>query len=101
MILEAGSLYDLVSTWAEMQLLVSEEAALITGYGFDPDISWALTTLTLDWEATIHLPPGHIALPAGEYDLITIAGDLYACRNQEKFLLPDTPVTVEVVSVPE
>ena len=92
--LEAGSLYTLVASWAEMKLTVTDSKAVITGYGFTPDISWALTTLTLDWQATILLPGN--GLPPGVYDLIPLGGRVFACGEEQRFPLADTPVSVWV-----
>lgn len=92
--LEAGSLYALVASWTEMKLTVTGSKAVITGYGFTPDISWALTTLTLDWQATILLPGN--GLPPGAYDLIPLGGRVFACGEERRFPLADTPVSVWV-----
>ena len=99
--LEADSLYALVSTWAEMQLQLTEDGAVITGYGFAHEIAEAFTNLVLDWEASIFFPEGNLSLESGTYELIFIKEKLYACRDQEKLLLEDTPVVVQVTSAPE
>ena len=99
--LEADSLYSLINNWVETHLTVTEGAAIIIGYGYAYEIAGAFSNLVLDWEATIVLPRAELELENGEYDLIMLKEKLYACRNQQKFLLPDGPVVVEVVSVPE
>ncbi len=99
--LEADSFYALINTWAETHLTVTEGAAVIIGYGFAYEIAGAFSNLVLDWETTIILPEEKLELKNGEYDLIMLDKELYACRNQQKYLLPDMAVTVEVVSVPE
>jgi len=96
--LEADSFYALITTWAEMQLEVTEDSALIRGYGFAPEIAEAFTTLVLDWEAEIRLPEIPDGLTPGAYDLIELDGLVYACREGEKFRLADGEVSVEIVS---
>ena len=99
--LEAPGFYDLIGTWAETQLRITDTDARITGYGYTPDIAAAFTALVLDWEARIILsaPAG---LRPGEYDLIRRDdGIVYACRGQHSYPLPDGPVRVEVRSEPE
>ena len=98
--LQAKSLYSLINTWVEMNLAVTEEAAIITGFGFAQDIAWAFTNLVFDWEASISLPRGGVGLETGEYKLIRLGEALYACRDQQKYLLADQPVVVEVKSAP-
>ncbi|MCB9040363.1 MAG: hypothetical protein H6557_27380 [Lewinellaceae bacterium] len=97
--LEADSLYALINNWVETHLTVTEGAAVIIGYGYE--IAGAFSNLVLDWEATVLLPRAGLELENGEYDLIMLGEELYACRKQQKYLLPDLAVTVEVVSVPE
>ena len=99
--LEADSLYALINNWVETHLTVTEGAAAIIGYGYAYDIAGAFSNLVLDWEATIILPRAELDLENGEYDLIMLEEELYACRNQQKYRLPDMAVAVEVVSVPE
>lgn len=99
--LEAESLFALIQTWAEMQLIVSEDTAAIIGYGYSDEIAGAFSILVFDWEATIPLPRHELDLPEGSYDLIRSNGLLHACRNQQAYPLADRPVRVEVVSVPE
>ena len=99
--LEADSLYALINNWVETHLTVTEGAAVIIGYGYAYEIAGAFSNLVLDWEATVLLPRAGLELENGEYDLIMLGEELYACRNQQKYLLPDLAVTVEVVSVPE
>lgn len=98
--LEAASFYSLISAWVEMQLLVTDEQAAISGYGFREDIAEAFSTLVLDWEASIFLPRGAIALPPGAYSLIRLGDEAFACRGQQKFPLEDHAVMVEVLSLP-
>lgn len=98
--LEAESFYAIISAWAEMQLLITDEQAAISGFGFSEDIAEAFSTLVLDWEATIFLPRDEIALPPGAYSLIRLGDEAFACRGQQKFLLEDHAVTVEVLSLP-
>ncbi|MCO6488459.1 MAG: hypothetical protein J5I98_08580 [Phaeodactylibacter sp.] len=99
--LEADSLYALINNWVETHLTVKEDTAVIIGYGYAYEIAGAFSNLVLDWEATIILPREELDLENGEYDLIILEKELYACRNQQKYLLPDMAVTVEVVSAPE
>lgn len=99
--LEADSFYALINNWVETHLTVTEGAAVIIGYGYAYEIARAFSNLVLDWEATIILPREELELENGEYDLIMLEKELYACRNQQKYLLPDGPAVVEVVSVPE
>ena len=98
--LEAKSLYSLINTWVEMNLAVTEEAAIITGFGFAHDIAWAFTNLVFDWEASILLPKDGLGLATGDYKLTRFGEELYACRDQQKYLLADQPVVVEVKSAP-
>jgi len=83
-----------------MQLEVTEESALIRGYGFAPEIAEAFTTLVLDWEAEIRLPALPPGLTPGAYDLIELDGAVYACREGDKYRLEDGAVSVEIVSEP-
>lgn len=99
--LEADRLVPLITSWAEMQLTLTGEKAIIRGFGFAHDIAEAFSALVLNWEVTVLLhasPPG---LPPGTYDLTAIGEDLYATHDQQKFLVPDGPVTVEVTAVAE
>lgn len=99
--LEAPGFYDLIGTWAETRLRVTETDATIAGYGFTQDIAAAFTTLVLDWETRIILP-GPAGLPVGDYDLIRRDdGMVYACHGQQAYPLPDGAVRVEVWSEPE
>ena len=99
--LEADSLYGLIGAWAEMQLIVDDEAAKIIGYGYTDEIAAAFTTLVFDWEAAISIPREELDIPAGAYDLILTEEMLYACKDPESYSLADRPVRVEVISVPE
>jgi hypothetical protein len=99
--LEAPSLYALIGTWAETQLLVTREEARIVGYGYPQEVAAAFTALVFDWEATIFLPRETLPLTGGTYDLILKDGTLLACRDQRSTPIPDQPVRVEVRSVPE
>ncbi len=99
--LEAQSLYALIQTWAEMHLTLTEDSATITGYGYTYDIAGAFSDLVLDWEATILLPRDRLDFALGEFDLLTVGEELYAFRNQQQYPVPDGPVILEVVSMPE
>lgn len=99
--LQANSYYRLVQTWAEMQLVAEPERAYLHGYGYAHDIAQAFSALVLDWSAAIHLPEGTADLPPGNYDLIMQDGQLYACREQQRWPLPDAAVRVELLSEPE
>lgn len=99
--LEADSLLALVSTWAEMQLIVEETSATIIGYGYTDEIAEAFTILVFDWEATIILDRSQLEIPIGSYDLIRSDDQLFACKDQQSFILMDQPVKVAVLSVPE
>lgn len=101
--LEAESLYALINTWAETQLEVRPDAAVIVGYGYNEAISEAFTLLVFDWEATIHLDISDLDIPLGAYRLIRSQTTylLYACSKEDSYPIPDRPVVVEVVSVPE
>lgn len=92
--LHAESLYALINDWVEMQLLVEEEKAYLFGYGYAYEIAEAFTTLVLDWEARIYMPTP--TLPPGQYDLVMLEEGLYACQKQQKWLLEDREVRVEV-----
>lgn len=98
--LEADSFYALITTWAEMQLEITEDSATLRGYGFAPEIAEAFTTLVLDWEGEILLPALPPGLAPGAYDLIELDGLVYACREGEKYRLEDGEVSVEIVSRP-
>jgi hypothetical protein len=99
--LEAGSFYDLINTWAEMQLVVTEDSATIIGDGYVHEILEAFTVLVFDWEASIPLSKEGLDIPEGSYDLSRMGDIVHACTNQKAYPLPDRPVTVEVVSMPE
>lgn len=99
--LEATSLYALIETWAETQLLISKEEARIVGTGYPKGIAEAFSTLVFDWEATTFLLRETLPLAEGTYDLILKDGVLLACRDQESFCIKDQPVQVEVLSVSE
>jgi hypothetical protein len=99
--LEAPGFYDLIGTWAETRLRVTDTDATIAGYGFTRDIAAAFTTLVLDWEARIILSAA-AGLSPGEYELIHREdGIVYACRGQQSYPLPDGAVRVEVWCEPE
>lgn len=98
--LEAKGFYDLIGTWAEMQLVVTKDSAVIIGDGYTPEIIEALTILVLDWEASIPLPKTELELPEGSYDLSQKGAVVNACKDKQFFPLTDRPVTVEVVSMP-
>ena len=99
--LEADGFYKLINTWAEMQLVVTEESATIIGEGYTYEILKAFTALVFDWEASIPLSKESLGLSEGSYGLIREGAVVYACKDQQAYPLPDRPVTVEVVSVPE
>lgn len=99
--LEAGGFFDLINTWAEMQLVVTEDSAKIIGDGYTHEIAEAFTILVFDWEASIPLSREDLDLPEGSYDLIRDEEVVYACKDQQSHPLADRPVTVEVVSAPE
>ena len=101
LLLEAEGFIDLIGTWAEMQLVVTPDTAVIIGDGYTYDVSQALTTLVLDWEARIPLPRAALGIPGGSYDLSRKEDWVHACRGDEYFPIADRPVVVEVVSVPE
>jgi hypothetical protein len=95
--LQADSFYDLIGTWAEMQLVVPDEgAAYLHGYGFTADIAAAFSALVLDWSARIELPADSVQLEPGEYELIRLETGVYACRGGEKWLLGDVGCRVVV-----
>jgi hypothetical protein len=95
--LEAASFQSLIANWAEIQLVVTADGAILHGYGFAHDIAAAFSALVLDWEAAIHLPPAHLELAPGTYSLILLAEGLFACRGQERFRVGDGEAVVEVV----
>ena len=101
--LEAEGFFDLINTWAEMQLVVTEDTAEIIGYGYTDEIAGAFTLLVFDWEAAIPLDRSELDIPPGSYDLIRDEDkdEVHACRGEKYYVLHDRPVTVEVVSVPE
>lgn len=99
--LEAEGFFDLIGTWAEMQLVVSGDAAVIIGDGYTFEIAKAFTALVLDWEARIPLPRHELDLPDGAYDLSHQGSIVFACKGQEAYPVVDRAVRVEVVSVPE
>ena len=95
--LQADSFYDLIGTWAEMQLVVPDEGpAYLHGYGFAQDIAAAFTTLVLDWSARIELPSGAVQLAPGTYELVRLEAGVFACRGGEKWLLGDVGCRVVV-----
>ena len=95
--LEADSLYALVANPVEMQLQVTDGEAVIVGYGYPREIAGAFTELVLDWEATILPNEDEFDLEPGEYDLLMVNEELFACKDQEKQAIPDMAVVVEVV----
>ena len=99
--LEADGFYDLINTWAEMQLVVTEESATIIGEGYTYEILKAFTALVFDWEASIPIVKAGLNIPEGSYDLSRMGDKVHACTSEKAYFLPDRPVTVEVVSVPE
>lgn len=99
--LEADSLYALINDWAQMQLTVAHDYAVITGFGFHADLAGAFSALVPDWEASIFLPTTYLDWETGTYSLELVDEKCYASRNQQGFLLPDVPVVVVVVSMPE
>jgi len=99
--LEADGFYDLINTWAEMQLVVTKDSATIIGDGYTYEIAGAFTILVFDWEASIPLSKEGLGLSEGSYGLIREGAIVYACKDQQGYPLPDRPVTVEVLSVPE
>lgn len=99
--LEAQGFYDLIGTWAEMQLVVTQDSAVIIGDGYTYEISEAFTALVLDWEAHISLPKAELGIPEGSYDLSRKGDIVHACRGEKFYPLADQPVALEVISVPE
>ncbi|MCB0614606.1 MAG: hypothetical protein KDC75_14920 [Phaeodactylibacter sp.] len=99
--LEADGFYKLINTWAEMQLVVTEDSATIIGYGYTYEIAGAFTMLVFDWEASIPIAKEGLNIPEGSYDLSRMGDKVHACSSEKAYFLPDRPVTVEVVSVPE
>jgi len=99
--LEAEGFYDLINTWAEMQLVVTKDSATIIGYGYTYEIAGAFTILVFDWEASIPLSKEGLGIPEGSYDLSRMGNIVHACTSEKAYPLPDRPVTVEVLSVPE
>ena len=99
--LEAKSLFALINTWAEMQLIVQDRSAEIIGFGSTDEIAEAFTILVFDWEATISLSLDGLDIPEGSYDLIREGDIVHACRHQKSYPVTDRPVVVEVISVPE
>lgn len=99
--LEANGFYDLINTWAEMQLVVTKDAATIIGDGYTYEIAKAFTALVFDWEASIPLTKTGLNIPEGSYDLSRQGDIVHACTAQEAYPLPDRSVTVEVISAPE
>ena len=99
--LHASSFYPLIATPIEFRLRVTDTTAEIFGYGFPFPESGAITTLILNWEATIYLDRATLDLPSGEYDLAFVAETLHAFRDGTRFVVPDGAVRMEVVSVPE
>lgn len=96
--LEADRLVPLVTDWAEMQLIVTDERAIIRGFGFAQDIAEAFSALLLDWDATVLLRHYPRDLAPGTYDLTVIGEDIYVIQSARKFLVPDGPVVVETVA---
>jgi len=101
--LEAEGFFDLINTWAEMQLVVTKDSATIIGDGYAYEIAKAFTLLVFDWEAAIPLDRAALDIPEGSYDLIRDEdkNEVHACRGERYYVLHDRPVRVEVVSVPE
>jgi hypothetical protein len=99
--LEAKGFYDLIGTWAEMQLIVTDDSAVIVGDGYTSEIEEALTILVLDWEATIPLSGAGLELPAGSYDLNRKGDMVHASQGQTSYPLPDRPVVVAVRAEPD
>ena len=54
-----------------------------------------------DWEASIPISKEGLGIPEGSYDLSRMGDKVHACTSEKAYFLPDRPVTVEVVSVPE
>ena len=99
--LEADGFYKLINTWAEMQLVVTKDSATIIGEGYTYEILKAFTALVFDWEASIPIAKEGLGIPEGSYDLSRMGDKVHACTSEKAYFLPDRPVTVEVVSVPE
>lgn len=99
--LEAEGFYDLINTWAEMQLVVTEDSAMIIGEGYTYEILKAFTNLVFDWEASIPISKEGLNIPEGSYDLSRMGDKVHACTSEKAYPLPDRPVRVEVVSMPE
>lgn len=99
--LEAPSLYALISTWAETQLVVEKDRATIIGYGYQREIAGAFSLLVFDWEATISLDRSTLAIQDGTYGLIRAGDHLLGCKDQQTYPIPDQAVRVEVLSVLE
>ena len=99
--LEADGFYDLINTWAEMQLVVTKDSATIIGEGYTYEILKAFTALVFDWEASIPISKEGLGIPEGSYDLSRMGDKVHACTSEKAYFLPDRPVTVEVVSMPE
>ena len=99
--LEAQGFYHLIGTWAEMQLVITRDAAEIIGDGYTYEIAEALTALVLEWEARIPLSKEDLEIPEGSYDLSKKGDVVHACRGEKFYPLADRPIVVEVISVPD
>ena len=65
------------------------------------EILKVFTALVFDWEASIRIVKAGLNIPEGSYDLSRMGDKVHACSQEKAYFLPDRPVTVEVVSVPE
>ena len=94
--LRAESLYALIARPIELELVITDQAALLTGSGFREAVGSVFQTLIPDWRAIVRLRGETTLLAPGTYSLLFQDQLLFAWRDQEACPIADGPVTLEV-----
>jgi hypothetical protein len=98
--LRAESLYALIAQPIELELVVTDDSALLTGSGFREAVAAVFRTLIPDWRAVIRLQDEAMPLAPGTYSLLFQDQLLFAWRECDSCPIADGPVTLEVWACP-
>lgn len=94
--LRVDSLYALIARPIELELIITEESALLTGSGFREAVAAVFQTLIPDWRAVVRLQGEEMPLAPGTYSLLFQDRLLFAWRDKDCCPIADGPVVLEV-----